>query len=88
MEDNPDYSERFRDLAKDILILGWIALKGLVNPKPLASHGDHLFEHPLDPPISLPIWREFKGHTEELPYTGPITEELALEDIKNMHCGE
>lgn len=32
---------------------------GVVSPRPLASHGDHLFEHPLEEPVEL---------VTELPY--------------------
>jgi hypothetical protein len=45
MENYPDYSERFRDLALDVLKhLGSVLLNGITGPHPLASHGDHTFE--------------------------------------------
>lgn len=62
-------------------------LLGVVNPQPFVL-SDHVREHPLDPTLELPIWREFEGldeqlePTEELPILWTATELAEFDEIQ------
>ena len=62
-------------------------LLGVVNPQPFVLP-NHVREHPLDPTLELPIWREFEGldeqlePTEELPILWTAAELAEFDEIQ------